>query len=346
MKEGEEAEKNMAKMMKKKKKERGGRKRRRRIKNWDDHLKLKAERWAQKCRYERPGLNQYMFSRQDGHNLFYLEGNIQSWHSISKTIDKAISSWVREKEYFRYGQDCGSACSYVQMVFAKTNKMGCALSSCQYLRAGKYWIRHATLFVCYYTPRGNLVGEYPYLGGAVCSNCPYGTRCDNGGLCAKSVFAEYRAPAAITLETDEVEKTLPTDTSLASLTKDEEDILLEVTNKLRQRKARQQLIWSSEIKEWANYVIRCDREYPGPRSAYTNFGKILSTRGVQNLVYEWGKEGDLSTIKLKYACRTPNDHKKCNHNTNLMEHKITRMACAACNCGFMRQLTCIYDNKM
>eukprot|EP00106_Octopus_bimaculoides_P020836 XP_014788278.1 PREDICTED: uncharacterized protein LOC106882199 isoform X1 [Octopus bimaculoides] len=132
-------------------------------------------------------------------------------------------------------------------------------------------------------------------------------------------------------------------------------------NTLRRRTNKQELKWSPYLSRWANYIIRCDEEYPGPRSAYTNFGKLFTSDrdkdqvlrvgnrkwyrrncAVYHVVFQWGNEGYDVTRELQTGCRTPSDRDTCNHNTNIMADDIENVGCAALDCLNFKQLTCIY----
>lgn len=66
------------------------------------------------------------------------------------------------------------------MVWANTNKMGCAINKCSNMNVyGSSW-RTAVFLVCNYSIKGNWVGEAPYKSGKPCSACPskYGGSCN------------------------------------------------------------------------------------------------------------------------------------------------------------------------
>lgn len=103
------------------------------------------------------------------------------------------------------------------------------------------------------------------------------------------------------------------------------------------------LKWSRYLQRWADYVIRCAVEYPGPITTYTNFGKISNGGNIYNIVYNWGNEGYNVNRKLESGCRTPADRERCNHNVIVKNEFLREYACAARNCqNGKRQLTCVY----
>ncbi|KAI6074102.1 Peptidase inhibitor R3HDML isoform X2 [Aix galericulata] len=68
-----------------------------------------------------------------------------------------------------------------QMVWASSNRLGCAIHACSNVRVwGSTWHR-AVLLVCNYAIKGNWIGEAPYKVGRPCSACPpsYGGVCSN-----------------------------------------------------------------------------------------------------------------------------------------------------------------------
>uniref|UniRef100_A0A0L8FPD4 SCP domain-containing protein n=1 Tax=Octopus bimaculoides TaxID=37653 RepID=A0A0L8FPD4_OCTBM len=96
---------------------------------------------------------------------------------------------------------------------------------------------------------------------------------------------------------------------IGSLSDTEEYYMVSAHNTLRRRTNKQELKWSPYLSRWANYIIRCDEEYPGPRSAYTNFGKLFTS-----------------------------DRDK----DQIMADDIENVGCAALDCLNFKQLTCIY----
>jgi len=131
------------------------------------------------------------------------------------------------------------------------------------------------------------------------------------------------------------------------LTDTEEYYVLSAHNTMRRRTEKPELKWSEYLSRWANYIVRCNIEYPGPRSAYTNFGKIHAEERGENVpiyqvVFKWGNEGYDTGKEMESGCRTPFDREECNHNTNIMVNDIKDVGCAAMDCENFKQLTCIY----
>uniref|UniRef100_A0A3Q1JKT1 SCP domain-containing protein n=1 Tax=Anabas testudineus TaxID=64144 RepID=A0A3Q1JKT1_ANATE len=138
---------------------------------WDRGLAKSADSWAARCIWDH-GPSQTM--KHLGQNLSITLGRSQS-------ITDLIRSWHSERHHFTYPNRCsGSVCShYTQMVWASTNRVGCAVRKCTNMYVfGSTW-REATLLVCNYSVKGNWVGEAPYKMGRPCSVCPssYGGSC-------------------------------------------------------------------------------------------------------------------------------------------------------------------------
>ncbi|XP_029463947.1 cysteine-rich secretory protein LCCL domain-containing 2 [Rhinatrema bivittatum] len=156
--------------------------------NWDDELERSAEAWAQNCVWDHGPSNLIM---SIGQNLAVHWGRYRSpaFH---------IQSWYDEvKDYtYPYPHECnpwcpdkcsGTMCThYTQIVWATTNKVGCAVNVCTRMNVwGEIW-ENAVYLVCNYSPKGNWIGEAPYKNGRTCSECPpsYGGNCQNN-LCYK-----------------------------------------------------------------------------------------------------------------------------------------------------------------
>ncbi|KAA8591461.1 hypothetical protein FQN60_002404 [Etheostoma spectabile] len=126
---------------------------------WDEGLAESAASWASRCVWDH-GPTHVM--RHMGQNL-------------------SVTS----------GRCSGSVCShYTQMVWASTNRVGCAVRKCSHMSVfGSTW-REATLLVCNYSIKGNWVGEAPYKSGKPCSDCPS----SYGGACWRNQCSHNRKP--------------------------------------------------------------------------------------------------------------------------------------------------------
>ncbi|TNN88996.1 Peptidase inhibitor 15-A [Liparis tanakae] len=161
---------------------------------WDDTLAKTAEDWAHACQWEHgpPHLLRFL-----GQNLSVRTGRYRS-------VLQLVKPWYDEvKDYsFPYPRDCNPRCPlrcfgpmcthYTQMVWATSNKVGCAVHTCHNMNVwGSVWKR-ATYLVCNYSPKGNWIGEAPYKVGVPCSACPpsYGGSCSNN-MCFPALKTNY-----------------------------------------------------------------------------------------------------------------------------------------------------------
>ncbi|MGH0126753.1 UNVERIFIED_CONTAM: hypothetical protein FKN15_033507 [Acipenser sinensis] len=127
-----------------------------------------------------------------------------------------VQAWYDEvKDYtYPYPQECNPWCPercsgpmcthYTQLVWATTNKVGCAVHVCKRINVwGEIW-ENSVYLVCNYSPKGNWIGEAPYQHGRPCSQCPpsYGGGCKEN-LCYKDTQVPQRPE---TEDMNEVEK--------------------------------------------------------------------------------------------------------------------------------------------
>ncbi|XP_064193376.1 cysteine-rich secretory protein LCCL domain-containing 2-like isoform X1 [Anguilla rostrata] len=155
---------------------------------WDDGLERSATQWAEQCQWEH-GPQDLLMSI--GQNLAVHWGRYRSpgYH---------VQAWYDEvKDYtYPYPHECNPWCPdrcsgpmcthYTQLVWATTNRVGCAVHVCPRMDVwGEVW-QNAVYLVCNYSPKGNWIGEAPYQHGRSCSKCPpsYGGRCRDN-LCYK-----------------------------------------------------------------------------------------------------------------------------------------------------------------
>ncbi|KAM6976763.1 peptidase inhibitor R3HDML [Aplochiton taeniatus] len=141
---------------------------------WNERLARSADSWASRCIWDH-GPTQAMSYM--GQNLSINSGRYRS-------IVELVRSWHDERHSFSYPNRCsGAVCThYTQMVWANTNRMGCAIKKCSNMYVfGSTW-KQAFLLVCNYSIKGNWVGEAPYKRGKPCSACPS----KYGGSCSKN----------------------------------------------------------------------------------------------------------------------------------------------------------------
>lgn len=86
-----------------------------------------------------------------GENLFW--GSPYGYYNYTY----AVNDWISEKQYYDYNTDtcqpdqmCGH---YTQVVWAKTENVGCAEVKC---------LNGDQFLACSYSPPGNIIGEKPY----------------------------------------------------------------------------------------------------------------------------------------------------------------------------------------
>uniref|UniRef100_A0A8V0XJJ5 Peptidase inhibitor 15 n=1 Tax=Gallus gallus TaxID=9031 RepID=A0A8V0XJJ5_CHICK len=181
---------------------------------WDETLAKSAEAWAATC----------IWDHGPSYLLRFLGQNLSVRTGRYRSILQLVKPWYDEvKDYaFPYPQDCNPRCPmrcygpmcthYTQMVWATSNRIGCAIHTCQNMNVwGSVW-RRAVYLVCNYAPnlsslllqsamythgeldffRGNWIGEAPYKVGVPCSACPpsYGGSCTDN-LCFPGVTSNY-----------------------------------------------------------------------------------------------------------------------------------------------------------
>ncbi|XP_016079175.1 PREDICTED: peptidase inhibitor 16 [Miniopterus natalensis] len=139
---------------------------------WDEDLAAFAKAYAQQCVW---GHNKDRGRR--GENLFAITDE-------GLDVPLAVEGWHLEREHYNLstgtcdpGQMCGH---YTQVVWAKTEKIGCGSHFCEKLQGINEANIH--LLVCNYEPPGNVKWQRPYVEGTPCSQCPSGYHCQNS-LC-------------------------------------------------------------------------------------------------------------------------------------------------------------------
>lgn len=138
---------------------------------WDDALSREAAEWITTCSYQHK-------MGDKGENLSF------STHKYNNTVKirNAMKRYYDEKNRYTYNDQnrCAHyiACHYTQLVWAETNKVGCAMQKCS-----NYLVWY---LACFYSPRANFHKGYPFLKGRACANCDAGQSCHNG-LCSGAV---------------------------------------------------------------------------------------------------------------------------------------------------------------
>ncbi|XP_006881784.1 PREDICTED: peptidase inhibitor R3HDML [Elephantulus edwardii] len=156
---------------------------------WDEQLARSAAAWASQCIWAH-GPSQLM--RYVGQNLSVFSGRYNSVTDLAKL-------WSDEKQYYLYPspRECNPHCPwhcngplcthYTQMVWATSNRLGCAIHTCGRINVWGNSLYQAAYLVCNYSFKGNWIGEAPYKMGRPCSACPpsyrgscYNNMCFNG----------------------------------------------------------------------------------------------------------------------------------------------------------------------
>ncbi|XP_056613617.1 cysteine-rich secretory protein LCCL domain-containing 2 [Triplophysa dalaica] len=171
---------------------------------WDDELEKSATYWAEQCQWEH-GPQDLLMSI--GQNLAVHWGRYRSpaYH---------VQAWYDEvKDYtYPYQHECDPRCPerctgpmcthYTQLVWATTNRVGCAVHMCPRMNVwGETW-ENAIYLVCNYSPKGNWIGEAPYQHGRPCSQCPP----SYGGVCRNNLCYKGDSERQETRDMNEVEK--------------------------------------------------------------------------------------------------------------------------------------------
>lgn len=121
---------------------------------WSAEAAAVAEKWARECRFEhnanRGRLGENLAAATP--DMWTMEQVVRDWASEAKDYDYASNTCAQ-------GKVCGH---YTQLVWRGTTGVGCATRTCT--ENSPFGARFPTwqLWVCNYTPPGNIVGERPY----------------------------------------------------------------------------------------------------------------------------------------------------------------------------------------
>lgn len=121
---------------------------------WSPEAAQVAEKWAKECTFEHNGNRGRL-----GENL--AAATLDTW-----TTEQMVRGWASESADYDYATNtcaAGKVCGhYTQLVWRKTTGVGCATRTCT--TNSPFGSRFPTwqLWVCNYTPPGNVVGEKPY----------------------------------------------------------------------------------------------------------------------------------------------------------------------------------------
>lgn len=123
---------------------------------WSPDLAAKAQSWADTLADEHSC--ELIHSNEPyGENLFSLWS---SDGSVRGTPEDAMDWWAGEVKYYDYNSntcEAGEVCGhYTQIVWETTTEVGCAIATCSDQE------EVTDLFVCKYSPQGNITGKRPY----------------------------------------------------------------------------------------------------------------------------------------------------------------------------------------
>ncbi|XP_058165222.1 GLIPR1-like protein 1 isoform X2 [Dasypus novemcinctus] len=133
---------------------------------WDEALAKTAKAWTKSCKFK----NNPCSSKPNlcHPNFHYVGENI--WIGEIGTFKASIPiiSWYNESTFYNFNKNsCSRECShYKQVVWAKSYKVGCAVTICPTLGGA-----NTGLFACDYAPPGNYPKALPYKSGVSCSVC-------------------------------------------------------------------------------------------------------------------------------------------------------------------------------
>jgi hypothetical protein len=173
---------------------------------WDPNLAAYAQSNTDKCDFTHSARIVSGYSGKVGENMaagqllepISTDADLQAAFNVQFQPSEypGIDTWTDEHTHFTYpkcqaGQVCGH---YTQLVWANSNKVGCAISQCNGLDGGWYNPEDqlTNLILCNYYPAGNmqiwvnntLTMPPPYKSGSTCSACPTTAKtCSTDGLC-------------------------------------------------------------------------------------------------------------------------------------------------------------------
>ncbi|XP_069461869.1 cysteine-rich venom protein-like [Ambystoma mexicanum] len=136
---------------------------------WSEHAAASAEAWVRKCNFNHSPVKDRTLNETICSELLFKASYPASWTHIIRT-------WFKQEENFTYGVGekfvDAQIGHYTQMVWARSNQMGCQVAFC-----GK-----AFIYSCIFCPAGNDYTRMglPYEMGTTCKRCP--NDCEDG-LC-------------------------------------------------------------------------------------------------------------------------------------------------------------------
>ncbi|GFS19909.1 cysteine-rich secretory protein LCCL domain-containing 2 [Elysia marginata] len=157
--------------------------------HWNTSLQQRADAWIQGCEFK----HEHCFDA--GENLFF------TTNLGEEVFMQGMKAWHDEKTLWSYTSgNCMAACHYTQIIWSWTNTVGCSAKVCPVLKTVDGEYKDAMLFACYYYPRGNFLGHFPFSRGLPCTGCAEGDTCSNG-LCVSSGPDAKLAPDVVKMLT-------------------------------------------------------------------------------------------------------------------------------------------------
>lgn len=144
---------------------------------WNPELGRLAKGWSENCEWKHGQIDydkdlvEYDPLGQNLHYTGLSEINIRG----------SINSWFKEKEDYNFEDNsCDGMCGhYTQVVWSKTEEVGCGYHKCETMTGqdkngnDKTWA-NVLLFTCNYGPAGNMAGVKPFVAGNPCTKCTSG----------------------------------------------------------------------------------------------------------------------------------------------------------------------------
>ena len=123
---------------------------------WSNNLTASAQQWADQL--TRKGCIMKHSTSANGENIYWAGAAQRSDGTSSMqeiTEQNVVDAWGNEvKDYDYASNSCHGVCGhYTQVVWKSTAEVGCGMAACS---------DKAQIWVCQYSPRGNMVGQKPY----------------------------------------------------------------------------------------------------------------------------------------------------------------------------------------
>jgi hypothetical protein len=158
-------------------------------------LATMAQVYADKCYYEhaQPKCSSGTAPTDLGQNFY------SSWGMDSVNWNAVVESWHSEVTDYKFDDNScatGACGHYTQVVWAKSQQVGCAYSKCaKFTEEAGPMDDNALFVICNYAPGGNVGDDKPFTKGAACSACAVSGAACVDGLC-KSPLSSPPGPCA------------------------------------------------------------------------------------------------------------------------------------------------------